>query len=74
MRTRTSPQTPAQRRDRRDTHSSARRIVTARGEQRTRDAGGPQDSAVYACGCGHVFAQDVSTHVGCPRCGVEQAW
>ncbi len=72
MRTRTTAPTTA-RRDRGDQHS-ARRRAAARGEQRVREAGGPQDSALYPCDCGHVFAGDVSTHVACPRCGTEQAW
>ena len=72
MRTRTTQ--PQARRKRRTPHQSVRRIVAARGEQRTREAGGPQDHALYACECGHAFADDVSTHVACPRCGVEQAW
>jgi hypothetical protein len=72
MRTRTTTQPPA-RRDRGAQHS-ARRAAAARGEQRTREAGGPQDHAVYACHCGFVFAGDVSTDVACPRCGTAQAW
>ena len=73
MRTRTLPQTtPA--RPRRDAHQTPRRAAAARGEQRTREAGGPQDTALYPCECGHAFAGDVSTHVACPRCGTEQAW
>jgi hypothetical protein len=43
-------------------------------EQRTREAGGPQDLALYSCPCGFAFAGDVSTHVACPECGSEQAW
>ncbi len=34
----------------------------------------PQDRAVYSCGCGFVFAQEVSTSVACPHCGGTQAW
>ena len=45
-----------------------------RGERKTRAAGGPQDSALYRCSCGHAFAGNVSTHVACPRCGTDQAW
>jgi hypothetical protein len=48
--------------------------VRDRGERKTRDAGGPQDSALYRCACGHQFAGNVSTHVACPRCGTDQAW
>lgn len=34
----------------------------------------PQDQATYACRCGYVFEAAVSTSVGCPHCGDEQAW
>jgi hypothetical protein len=47
---------------------------SVRGERRTRAAGGPQDSALYRCACGHAFSGRVSTHVECPRCGTDQAW
>ena len=33
-----------------------------------------QDQATYACRCGYVFEAPVSTSVGCPHCGDEQAW
>ena len=36
--------------------------------------GGPQDSALYECGCGCRFRAFVSTSVGCPACGGAQAW
>ena len=39
-----------------------------------RRAGGPQDRALYECGCGASFTAAVSTSVGCPRCGCDQAW
>jgi hypothetical protein len=41
---------------------------------RSRQAGPPQDHAVYNCQCGYVFEADVSTSVGCPHCGIMQAW
>jgi rubrerythrin len=72
MRTRTSNQAPV-RRERGDQHT-ARKVAADRGAQRTREAGGPQDLAVYACECGFTFAGDVSTHVACPKCGTDQAW
>jgi hypothetical protein len=34
----------------------------------------PQDQALYTCCCGFVFEAEVSTSVGCPHCGVAQAW
>ena len=39
-----------------------------------RRGGGPQDRALYACVCGFVFTAAVTTSVGCPHCGTEQAW
>ena len=33
-----------------------------------------QDRALYTCGCGYVFSEDVSTSVACPHCGDSQAW
>jgi hypothetical protein len=43
-------------------------------ERRMRDAGGPDDRACYACGCGFVFVAPVSTSVHCPHCDAAQAW
>jgi hypothetical protein len=42
--------------------------------RRRREAGAPQDQAVYSCSCGFVFEAQVSTSVGCPHCGSTQAW
>jgi hypothetical protein len=42
--------------------------------RRRREAGAPQDRAVYSCQCGFVFKALVSTTVGCPHCGDAQAW
>ncbi len=39
-----------------------------------RRAGGPQDHALYECACGACFKAPVSTSVGCPHCGCDQAW
>jgi cytochrome c5 len=47
---------------------------TAPAPLRERDAGGPEDRAVYQCTCGCVFEASVSTTVGCPHCGDAQAW
>ncbi len=46
----------------------------ANATQRARRAGGPQDRALYRCGCGFAFTAAVSTSVGCPHCGAGQAW
>lgn len=42
--------------------------------ERARRAGGPEDSALYRCDCGHAFTAPVSTSVGCPACGDAQDW
>jgi hypothetical protein len=34
----------------------------------------PQDAASYSCTCGFAWDQPVTTSVGCPHCGAEQAW
>lgn len=39
-----------------------------------RRAGGPEDRALYECGCGTRFVAAVSTSVDCPDCGCGQAW
>ena len=41
---------------------------------RAKRSGGPEDRALYSCGCGYAFKADVSTSVGCPHCGTSQAW
>ena len=43
-------------------------------ERRMRDAGGPEDRAVYTCACGYLFEAPVTASVTCPNCGSEQAW
>ena len=39
-----------------------------------RRGGGPEDTALYSCACGFAFKASVTTSVGCPHCGTEQAW
>ena len=39
-----------------------------------RRGGGPEDRALYSCMCGFAFNAAVTTSVGCPHCGTEQAW
>jgi hypothetical protein len=39
-----------------------------------RRGGGPEDRALYSCMCGYAFTAAVTTSVGCPHCGTEQAW
>jgi hypothetical protein len=43
-------------------------------EQRARAAGGPEDRALYTCGCGAAFRADVQVDVPCPACGAAQTW
>ncbi|HEX8100998.1 MAG TPA: hypothetical protein VF533_00155 [Solirubrobacteraceae bacterium] len=50
------------------------RHVVSAAEARARRSGGPQDQALYSCGCGCAFTAEVSTSVGCPHCGQAQAW
>lgn len=38
------------------------------------DADPELDVAMYTCTCGLVFEAPVSTSVGCPHCGDQQAW
>ena len=34
----------------------------------------PEDVALYRCECGYAFKAEVTTSVGCPHCGTDQAW
>jgi rubrerythrin len=43
-------------------------------ERRWREAGGPEDRALYGCSCGYVWQTTVSASVSCPVCGATQAW
>lgn len=43
-------------------------------ERRMRSAGGPQDTALYRCGCGFIFDAPVTTTVTCPHCRDDLAW
>jgi hypothetical protein len=71
MRTR---QRQTQRRSDRRAHRDPRASRPAPEQRAGRLAPEPQDSAHYSCACGHEFAAGVSTSVGCPRCGADQAW
>jgi hypothetical protein len=53
---------------------SEERLAADRREQLVRESGGPQDTAIYACGCGYQFSASVEVTVICPNCGAEQAW
>jgi hypothetical protein len=45
-----------------------------RARERNQRANLCQDAATYNCSCGYVFTAPVSTSVGCPHCGADQAW
>jgi hypothetical protein len=43
-------------------------------QARAQRSGGPEDRALYSCSCGCAFKAPVTTTVGCPHCGLTQAW
>ena len=60
---------------RRDGHTRTAPLAAPLDEvARHQRAGGPEDTALYACSCGLSFRADVSASVACPGCGVPQAW
>jgi rubrerythrin len=42
--------------------------------ERNQRANVNEDAATYSCRCGYVFKAAVTTSVGCPHCGTDQAW
>ena len=44
------------------------------GRERNKRANVSQDAALYSCECGYIFKAAVTTSVGCPHCGCQQAW
>jgi hypothetical protein len=62
------------RRDRGKPHAGRSRNAVLQTLARAKRSGGPEDRALYSCGCGYAFKADVSTSVGCPQCGTSQAW
>ena len=50
------------------------RHAAAGARERSQRANVCQDAALYSCGCGYVFKAEVTTSVGCPHCGTDQAW
>jgi rubrerythrin len=50
------------------------KAATTTGRERNKRANVSQDSALYSCSCGYVFKAAVTTSVGCPHCGTDQAW
>lgn len=69
----TRPITLSSRRSR-TRRSSHIRIAVASARARNQRANISEDAALYACGCGYVFKAAVTTSVGCPHCGTDQAW
>jgi len=61
-------------RDRHASHGGRTRAAVLQTLARARRSGGPEDRALYECPCGHAFKAEVSTSVGCPHCGTNQAW
>jgi hypothetical protein len=61
-------------RDRRDSHANRARTAVLQTLARAKRSGGPEDRALYSCACGYAFKAEVSTSVGCPHCGTNQAW
>ena len=53
---------------------SRRRTAVAPMRERNKRANVSQDAALYSCACGYVFKAAVTTSVGCPHCGTDQAW
>lgn len=63
------------RRSQRPTRKAPRTAAPESAETRAaRRGGGPEDEALYSCMCGFAFKATVTTSVGCPHCGTEQAW
>ncbi len=57
------------------TSRPARRTVPSMtATQLAKRAGESQDRALYTCHCGFAWTAEVSTSVGCPHCGTDQAW
>jgi hypothetical protein len=59
--------------------SRSRRSFTSRPSvtptrERNQRANISEDAALYSCACGYVFKAAVTTSVGCPHCGTDQAW
>ena len=50
------------------------RPATSLARERNQRANVSEDTATYSCNCGYVFTAPVSTTVGCPHCGSDQAW
>jgi len=69
----THPLTPLRRRAHRVGSKRAQATVSP-GRERNKRANISQDAALYNCECGYIFKAAVTTSVGCPHCGTDQAW
>ena len=69
----TSQLTLSRRRSRRDSKWRAQAVASP-ARARNQRANVSQDAALYSCSCGYIFKAAVTTSVGCPHCGTDQAW
>jgi hypothetical protein len=49
-------------------------VIVSPDRERNQRANVNEDAATYSCECGYVFKAAVTTSVGCPHCGTDQAW
>src|SRR3954452_24306594 len=61
-------------RPRRGERTPAAQDLRASERLRARRTPAPEDQALYRCECGFAFKAEVTTSVGCPHCGTDQAW
>jgi len=66
--------TQISRRPRKDKRSPAPEDLRASERLRAQRTPAPEDQALYRCECGYAFKAEVTTSVGCPHCGTDQAW
>ena len=69
-----SPPITLPKRRSRSRRSSHVRPTVSPARERNQRANISEDAALYSCGCGYVFKAPVTTSVGCPHCGTDQAW
>jgi rubrerythrin len=65
---------PKQREHARHARPTAAARPASSAQARAKRSGGPEDVALYTCQCGYAFKAAVTTSVGCPACGADQAW
>jgi Zn finger protein HypA/HybF involved in hydrogenase expression len=69
-----SPPLTLPRRRSRSRRSFMSRPAVTPSRERNQRANISEDAALYSCACGYVFKAAVTTSVGCPHCGSDQAW